>query len=89
MKNNLNYNLNIINNEENNKEITLIFILSGSVKDLYLDIEETFFCKDIITQLYHKYLWLKDIEIIDYTSNGIKIKVNKTSFILKYFNNIE
>ena len=56
MKNNLNYNLNIINNEENNKEITLIFILSGSVKDLYLDIEETFFCKDIITQLYHKYL---------------------------------
>ena len=41
-------------------------------------LKKPFFFKDVITQLYNKYLWLKYIEIIDYTSNGIKIKTNKT-----------
>ena len=79
MNNQNNYDSsNIKNNEENNKEITLIFELSESGKVLYLDTKESFSFKNIIEELKKKYLWLKDVEIIDYTLNGIKISENKT-----------
>ena len=47
------------------------------MKEIYLDIKNSFDFKDAIESLYNKYLWLKNIDIVDFEFNGKKIDRNK------------
>ena len=68
-------NFNISNKEED-KEINLIFLVIN--KELNLDVKENIIFNKVIKQLYSKYLWLDNINIIDYKFNGKSIEKEKT-----------
>jgi hypothetical protein len=75
--------INLLNNTYNNcyneniQLITLHFELTNG-KELYLEVQEKSYLKDVIEELNNKYLWLKKIGKIDYFSNGKKINRDKT-----------
>ena len=65
-----------ISNMEDDKEINLIFLVIN--KELNLDVKENSIFNKVIEQLYSKYLWLDNINIIDYKFNGKSIEKEKT-----------
>ena len=69
-------NNNNISNKEEDKEINLIFHIIN--KELNLDVKENTKFKKVIKQLYSKYLWLNNIDIIDYMFNEKSIEKEKT-----------
>ena len=82
--NNNRYNSSINNNIKNNNEggengniITLFFEFENE-KELYLDVDESLYFKDVIEQLNFKYSWVKEIKINDFIYNNNKILNNKT-----------
>ena len=72
-----NVNENNINFNDDNKDIVLYFIFKNG-KELYLDVKESFYFKDVIEELFNKYLWLEYMDIIDYKYNGVIISRDKT-----------
>ena len=80
-----NNNLNLLKDKENsindngeeNGEITLYFNFKNG-KELYLDVQENYLFEKVIKNLKDKYLWLKNINVIDYYFNDRRIKKDKT-----------
>jgi hypothetical protein len=67
----------IENDKESDKEISLYFLLKNG-KELYLDIKESCIFKQVINELYEKYLWLKIIRIKEYRYNNNIIFMDKS-----------
>ena len=61
----------------NNEGITLFFYFSNG-KELYIDVKESDSFSEVIKQLIDKYVWLKDIKILNYQFNGAIIDLAKT-----------
>ena len=61
----------------NDKNITLYFNFSNG-KELYLDVKETDYFSEVKNELYNKYSWLSNINIIGFLFNGVKISEDKT-----------
>ena len=72
-----NVNENNINFNNDNKDIVLYFIFKNG-KELYLDVKESFYFKNVIKELFNKYLWLEYMDIIGYKYNGEIISRDKT-----------
>ena len=72
-----NVNENNLNSNEDNKDIVLYFIFTNG-KELFLDVKESFYFRDVIKELFNKYLWLKYMDINDYKYNGVNILMDKT-----------
>ena len=73
--------LNNTNNNNNNGNIQLItlHLELKNGKELYLEVKENSYFKDVIEELNNKYLWLQKLGKIDYcTSVGNKINRDKT-----------
>ena len=67
--------MNTFNSNDNN--ITLYFCFSNQ-KEIYLDVKETDYFSQVKKELYNKYSWLKNINIIGFVFNGANISENKT-----------
>ena len=72
MNNNNNMELN-----EKNGQITIYFKLKNG-KEIFLDTNDNYYFKDVIGQLFRKYNWIQNIEIIDFIFNEKRVKINKT-----------
>ena len=78
--------INIDNNREIGKEISLNFVFNNG-KELYLDVKDSYTFDQIIEQLNAKYLWLKNINIKEYIINNESICINQTAKKNKLVNN--
>ena len=63
--------------DSKDKDITLYFQFSNG-KELYLNVKESDYFNHVKKELYNKYSWLKNINIIGFIFNGVNISENKT-----------
>ena len=69
--------LNINNNNEDDELITLYFTFSNQ-KQLYINVKQTIYFKEVINELESKYTWIKNLKIESYLFEGIKVSFDKT-----------
>ena len=55
-----------------------MFFYFSNGKELYIDVKESDSFSEVIKQLIDKYVWLKDIKILNYQFNGAIIDLAKT-----------
>ena len=72
----INYNKTKSDDKSESNQITLYFHFSNG-KPLYLDINPNIYFKDVVKELYSKYLWLNSIVIICYIFEGKEISFDK------------
>ena len=73
--NNLN---NSILEDKNENEFIAIYFMFNNQKKLHIDAKRNSYFKDVLKDLRERYLWLNEIQIIDYKYNDNSVDPNKT-----------
>ena len=66
-----------LKNKESDNEINLKFLYTKE-KELYLVVKDNISFKEVIKELYNKFIWLNNIKIIDFQVNGKSLSKDKT-----------